>query len=324
MKEHYIGLDWAQRNMAIARLTNDSNAEVIDIPSDIRELKYYLKNLDGKVNLTFEESSPAQWLYTELSEVVDRLVVCDPYRNSLLKDGIKTDKTDALKLAKLLRSDMLKPVFHCNDDFIYLRRLISGYEDLIQSGVRLKNQRSALFRANGKTVSKGASLENPYDLFVLRGLEQRIEHYELEKEVYTEEIKGLKKQNILLKHLESVPGIGPVGALTILSVVVDPKRFPDSKTFTSYCGLVKHDIMSGGRSYGKRTPRYNRRLKSVYKIAAISCINAGDINPMKKYYKHLIEIKKYPEYQARHRIARTIASLTYGVLKTKKAYKNQY
>ena len=46
--EHYIALDWSIKNMAIARLTPKTNEpKIIDVPSDIKELKLYLKNLKG-------------------------------------------------------------------------------------------------------------------------------------------------------------------------------------------------------------------------------------------------------------------------------------
>src|SRR5436305_1202891 len=121
-------------NMAIARLSHQSDrAEVIDIRTDILELKLYLKRLKGRKILCFEESCPAQWLYCELKGEVDEILVCDPWRNHLLKDGGKTDKLDAVRLVKLLRAGLLKSVFHASDQpFIYLRRLVHGYEEMIR------------------------------------------------------------------------------------------------------------------------------------------------------------------------------------------------
>ena len=43
---------------------------------------------------------------------VNHLVVCDPRKNALLKDGSKSDRIDARKLAELLRGGQLKPVYH--------------------------------------------------------------------------------------------------------------------------------------------------------------------------------------------------------------------
>src|SRR5882757_5169650 len=99
--------------MAWAHSTKNSNKlETFDARSDVAGFKRYLENLKGKTILTFEETSPAHSLYTELNESVDKIIVCEPYTNHLLKSGPKTDRTDAIKLMKLLKADMLKPVFH--------------------------------------------------------------------------------------------------------------------------------------------------------------------------------------------------------------------
>jgi hypothetical protein len=90
--DHYVAVDWSMKTMAIARMTNKtSKTKVMEAPSDIRELKTYCMALRGKKILTIEETTSAQWLYVELHDVVDRIVVCDPYRNRLLSDGPKTD-----------------------------------------------------------------------------------------------------------------------------------------------------------------------------------------------------------------------------------------
>ncbi len=316
MYDHYIGLDWAKTNMAVARMTkHSSEISAVDVKSDIKELKLMLKSLKGTKVLTFEESNPAQWLYTELRDSVDKLVVCDPYRNHLLKDGGKNDKIDAKKLVTLLKADLVKPVFHCNDDFIYLRKLVSGYGDLIRCGVRFKNQRSAMFSAIGRDV--GEKLENPYEQFVLSGLTEGIEFYEKRRLLFAQEFRKARDKFETIKHLESIPGIGLVGAVTIVATIVDARRFKHRNDFLSYCGLIKHDLISGGRSYGKRNPRYCRRLKSVYKTAALVCMQERESSHvLRKYYLDLIEEKKYPEHQARHALARRIATLSIGTMKS--------
>lgn len=152
MFDHYIALDWAQSNMAIARMTAQAaKMKTIDVPADVKSLKLYLDKLKGKRILTLEESTASQWLYTELREHVEELIVCDPYRNHLLKEGAKSDKIDAEKLVRLLRAGLLKSVFHTGDQLIELRKIVSGYLDVVKAGTRLKNQRSAMFRAFGRT-----------------------------------------------------------------------------------------------------------------------------------------------------------------------------
>lgn len=145
MFNHYVAVDWAMSNMAIARITEKSNKiTAIDVPADIKELQIYLKNLKGKICLTIEETTTSQWLYTELKDCVDKFIVCDPYRNKLLSEGAKTDKIDAMKLVQLLKADLLKEVFHSSDKFIELRKIVSAYEDTIQAGVRLKKSKISI------------------------------------------------------------------------------------------------------------------------------------------------------------------------------------
>jgi len=123
--DHYIAIDWSAINMAIVRMTKKSNKiTTIDVPSDIKELQFYLKNLKGTKILSIEETTTSQWLYTELKEYVDEVLICDPYRNSLLSEGPKTDKIDATKLVQLLKAGLMKEVFHSTDKFICLRRLV--------------------------------------------------------------------------------------------------------------------------------------------------------------------------------------------------------
>ena len=75
MFNHYVAVDWAINNMAIARMTSKSNKiQVIDVPSDIKEMQIYLKNLKGTICLTCEETITARWPYTELNKYLTRII----------------------------------------------------------------------------------------------------------------------------------------------------------------------------------------------------------------------------------------------------------
>ena len=81
---------------------------------------------------------------------------------------------------------------------------------------------------------------------------------------------------------------------------------------------MKLEKTSGGRSYGKKNPRYSRQLKSVYKSGAVAAI--GGNNPINDYYEHLIQKESYPEYNARQKACRRLAVLSLGVFKSGKKY----
>lgn len=319
--DHYIAIDWSIRNMAIARMTKKSNKiTAIDVPSDIEDLRAYLGNLKKTKILTVEETTTSQWLYAELKEYVDRIVICDPNRNKLLGEGAKTDKIDASKLVQLLKAGLLKEVYHSTDKFLNLRRVVSGYEDLVKSGVRLKNQRYALLRACGKNGKEkaGIPMGSQEEQFVLDSLDRQIEAYENEKEGYEREFERLARKNVEIKHQRSLPGIGTINAVKIVARVVTPYRFPDKGHYLSYAGLIKLQKTSGGRSYGKKNPRYSRQLKSVYKSGALAAI--GGNNPINDYYEHLIQQESCPEYNARQKACRRLAVLSLGVFKSGKKY----
>ena len=294
MYDHYIGVDWADANMAIARMTKHSDEiKVIDVPTDLDEMKLYLEQYKGKKVLTIEETTTSQWLYTELKGYVDEIIICDPLRNRLLSEGPKTDKIDARKLVRLLKADLLKPVFHSGSEFIKLRKLVSGYEDVVKNGVRSKNQKSALFRAVGKNKKRDI-LEDPGEKFVLEGLDRWIDNYELEKKRYEKEFAKISKGNKLIRHLKSIPGIGLIGAIKLVAIVVDGSRFKKKSHWLSFCGLIKLEKMSGGRSYGKKKPRYCRAIKSVFKTAALAVVfTESETNPLKQYYLNLLKTRLY-------------------------------
>ena len=318
MYDHYIALDWAKSNMALARMTGKSDkVKVMEEPSNLSNVKEYLKSLKGKKIFTVEETESSQWIYSELKPFVTKLVVCDPHRNKLLSEGAKNDKIDSEKLVYLLKANMLKEVYHSGEEAIYLRKLVSGYEDIVKSGVRLKNQRSALFRSEGLDHKKDKCLsKNKSVHFVLKETDKQIQVNENIKKKYEEEFKKLSRKHKEIRLLKSLPGIGIIHAVQIMASVVNIRRFKRKGYFLSYCGLIKHEKMSGGRSYGKRQPRYYRPLKQVFKMASHIVTQEACNNPLKEFYEYQVNEKQKSPQIARHNVARRLAVLVYGVLKT--------
>jgi transposase len=318
--KHYLSIDWSQQDVSIARMRAGSNQpETKVFPADIKKIKEYLKGFQGKKILTIEETTGSHWLYVELLESVDKILICDPYRNSLLKEGAKNDKIDARKLCLLLRSGLLKEVYHTSNEDYKIRKLASAYIALVKSGVRIKNQNSALYRGEGLKYKKDKIKKGEEILSFVEGQQKRaIKLYEEEKKKYEEVFKELKKKNEVIKMLCQVSGIKETSGVKIYSVVIDARRFENKYKYWAMCGLVKHDRESGGKNYGKKNPRYSRILKNVYKSAALAAI--GGNNDIREYYEVLLQ-KGYPIAEAKNQIARYIAKVTYAVMKNKKPYK---
>lgn len=75
--------------------------------------------------------------------------VCDPRRNKLLGEGSKTDKVDARKLADLLRTGMLRSVYHGHEETRKLKELVRAYETLSIDTQRTMTRIKAIFRGHG-------------------------------------------------------------------------------------------------------------------------------------------------------------------------------
>ena len=101
----YIGLDVHQATTSIAVLDAKGSLLMdVTIATQASSLLEFLGAVKGTLHLTFEEGTQAAWLYDLLSPRVEKVVVCDPRHNPLLKSGNKNDRIDARKLADLLRT----------------------------------------------------------------------------------------------------------------------------------------------------------------------------------------------------------------------------
>src|SRR6202158_3470125 len=107
----------------------------------------FFAGLRGTLSVTFEEGTWSAWLYDLLQPHVDQLVVCNPRKNALLKDGNKSDRIDARKLAELLRGHQLKPVYHGETGVRMLRELSRSYLTIVKDLSRVMNRLKAVYRS---------------------------------------------------------------------------------------------------------------------------------------------------------------------------------
>lgn len=317
---HYIALDWSKVNFAIASVRgNGTKLKVEEHPPDLKLLKNCLKQLPGKKILTIEETTTAHWLYVELQDCVDKILICEPFQNKLVQNGPKTDKIDSKKLCTLLRNGSLKEVFHTTDELYHLRKIVSIYDDYVNSSVRIKNQRSSMFLSEGKDHKKEKILSgSTIKKFITEKQNSTIEHIDQIRKEFEVLFRKIQKENKTIQQLIKVSGIATKLAVTIFAVVIDANRFENKYKYYAYCGLVKHLKYSGGRNYGKRIGRHSRILKRCYKIAANAAI--GGNNDIREYYEYLIQ-NNYSQEDARNQIARYIAKVTYAIMVHKTEYR---
>jgi Transposase len=110
-------------------------------------IRDFLRGLSGKVHLTFEEGTQAQWLFDLTRPPVSELIVCNPRENHSLKRDNKSDQKDALQLALLLRAGLLKMVYHGSQQTATLKHLAHNYDAITEDRTRTMNRLKAVFRS---------------------------------------------------------------------------------------------------------------------------------------------------------------------------------
>jgi len=146
--EKYIGLDVHQATISVAVM--DSQGKLIMesiLETKASTILEFLAGLRGTLSLTFEEGTWAAWLYDLLKPHVAKLVVCNPRKNALLKQGNKSDKIDARQLADRLRLNDLKSVYHGETGVRMLRELARSYLTVVKDLSRVMNRLKALYRS---------------------------------------------------------------------------------------------------------------------------------------------------------------------------------
>src|ERR1700704_4510631 len=146
--EKYIGLEVHQATISVAVV--DSQGKLI--MESILEAKAstildFLGGLRGTVSVTFEEGTWAAWLYDLLKPHVAHWIVCTPRKLAALKQGNKSDKIDARKLAERLRLNDLKPVYQGETGVRMLRELARSYLTVVKDLSRVMNRLKALYRS---------------------------------------------------------------------------------------------------------------------------------------------------------------------------------
>src|SRR5438094_1167133 len=143
----YIGMDVHKEAIVIAVL-NGSGKLVMEtiLETKASSILQFIHGLRGELHVTWEEGTWAAWLYDLLQPQVHEILVCNPRRNALLKEGSKSDKVDARKLADLLRTGMLRPVYHGENGLRTLRELARSYQTISKDLDRVMNRLKALYR----------------------------------------------------------------------------------------------------------------------------------------------------------------------------------
>mgnify|MGYP003625270896 FL=1 len=276
----FIGLDTHKVSTEVAHVEDQRGAKPVHLgkinttKAAITKLarQYQSKYPHATLHFVYEAGPCGYWIYRLLTSLGYCCYVVAP---SLIpkKPGerVKTDKRDALKLAKLLKDEELAPIYVPEPEDEAIRDLSRSRETAMKDLKDAKYQLKALFLRNNITckVNDNWSLQHlhwltelilphPSQQIVLQEMIQTItERIAREKRLANELFHQVKHWRFypVVKALQAVRGVRLLIATGIIAELGDLRRFDHPRKLMSYLGLVSKEHSSGDK----------RRLGSITK-----------------------------------------------------------
>lgn len=224
--------------------------------------QYDLKKED--IQLCYEAGPTGFVLARRLIKLgYDCIVVAPSKIPSKSGDRVKTDRRDAVKLARLLRAGELDGINIPPVEDEVIRDVCRGRTDAVNTLARTKKQLMSFLLRNGYRYTgkshwteahmrylRELVLAEPTQKIVLEEYLQRIDFAKQQVERIEEQMRHLLQtwsRRPLVEALMGFRGFQQTAAMVIISEIGDFKRFDHPKKLMAYLGLTPSEDSSGGR-----------------------------------------------------------------------------
>jgi transposase len=303
MSKKLIPLDvhseWSQMGVV-----EEETGEVIlemKVRTDPEELRRVIGGIPGPKKVIFEEGPMSGMIKDALEGVVSEVVSCDPTRNALIARAEESDdRLDTRRLAVLCRNGSLHEVYVPPEPYRTLRSLVRHDRRLARDITRSKNSIKALYHRQG-IACRGVQV---YRAAARKGLLKRLPSAALrwQMESAYRQLDFLRAERVgahrvlvrqgrglaVIRRQQSIPGVGPVIARTLVAWVGDPSRFKSMSALSAYAGLGLGKAVTNWQVVrrDRASKRGQRDLKAMLFIAAKAAIK-GDNALAKRYQARL-------------------------------------
>lgn len=285
----FVGLDVHAESIAIAVLDGSGDVpRTSEIPNDPKVVRRSLQRLaqEGTLRCCYEAGSCG----FELKRQLDGLQIpCEVIAPALIprKPGerIKTDRRDAIKLARCLRSGDLTAIRVPTPDEEAVRDLVRAREDLRKDLVAARHRLSKFLLRHGRRFHAGAKWTEGFwrwvDIQVFERVAERLtfEHYVgqvrhllARREELERAIEGVAAQDSYrhsVARLSCLRGISLLSAMGLLAEIQDFRRFASPRELMAFVGLVPSERSSGGKQQrGGITKTGNSHARRLFVEAA--------------------------------------------------------
>jgi transposase len=307
----YVGLDVHRATIAVAVAEEEglptNHGTIPNEPSSIRKLMVKLGGKAVELRVAYEAGPTGYALHRQLAKLGIECLVAAP---SLIPvrpgDKVKTDRRDALKLARLLRSGDLTSVWVPDQEHEALRNLVRSRADAKVDELRAKHRLSKFLLRQAAQPPVGTRNWSERYFQWLRLLE--FEHladrvvfadYLAEVTAAGERVKRLEAalrqcaetsaQVGVIRALQAFRGIGFLSAVTIVAEVGSLRRFRTAPQLMAYAGVVPTEASSGSKQHrGPITKSGNSLLRHVLGEAAHHARHPPRVSPtLQQRQEHL-------------------------------------
>jgi len=315
--DYYLGCDVAKAKIDVSLINAQSQELWIDtVPNEEVAIATFLLTLTGayagrKLQVVVEATGTYHYALAQTSHAVG--LPCRVYNPIITKSGIKssvrgkkTDRTDALVIARMgLRGEGR---LYVPEPYMATKHYARGCQKLsiLNSSFRQYKQHFTEL-LGGEVTSEAQGL--------LLGIQTAIQ--EARAQIYKDLAASANGE--LFRLLQTIPGIGPYIASSIIGEIQDMCRFQSAKELIAFAGLDPKIRQSGKslNSTGKLTKRGSSYLRRSIFIAA-SVARQHDPQFRALYSKKRAEGKTYTE--ATCAVTRKLLKVVRSVWLNNKAY----
>lgn len=282
-----VGIDVHKRSLSVALLRVDGKVHTFVCPADPQGLLKLIERLGVNVSLMAQEAGPTGYgLARSFQSKGVKAIVAAPSRiPRSVAPGAKCDRLDCIRLANLAARGMLKSIAIPTEEEQALRCLLRRRHSIVDAVRRAKQRIKSMLLLLGVKEPEGLShwkreaIETLCEIPLKPSALLTLESHLRELEFHTQELRRVEAELYALpqtssqarsiRHLKTVPGVGPVVATTFAMEVFRATRFKRAEELASYLGLAPMVHHSGGKTpSGRIMPVGQKRLRSLLIEAA--------------------------------------------------------
>jgi transposase len=266
--EAFVGIDVAKKRNAIAIAEAGRDGEVwylgeVDAsPEGMRKVVAKLAGKFGKLSFCYEAGPTGYGLYRLIVELGHACTVVAP---SLIPrkpgDRVKTNRRDAVTLAKLLRAGELTEVWVPDEGHEAIRDLVRARAAAVETLRVHKQQVSAFMLKHGRHFPRKTTWGARYMRWLQEQqfahpahqivLQEAVEAVRLAKE-RVERLERLIEELVptwslapIVNALQALRGVNLIVAVTFVAEIGDLRRFESPRQLMAYLGLVPSERSTG-------------------------------------------------------------------------------